>query len=123
MLRYFQTCQILPEGAALAEKTLAWSDTIIANGLNRDLWEAGKTFAMEALEKGFDTEYPGAFIDHILDLNEPLDVFDPYDDYSDSDDTPTIPIKEYTQKTGRNQPCPCGSGRKYKKCCGQVSLN
>ena len=21
-------------------------------------------------------------------------------------------------KTGRNNPCPCGSGRKYKKCCG-----
>ena len=20
-------------------------------------------------------------------------------------------------KTGRNQPCPCGSGKKYKKCC------
>lgn len=22
-------------------------------------------------------------------------------------------------KTGRNQPCPCGSGNKYKKCCGK----
>ena len=21
-------------------------------------------------------------------------------------------------KVGRNQPCPCGSGRKFKKCCG-----
>ena len=21
-------------------------------------------------------------------------------------------------KVGRNEPCPCGSGRKYKKCCG-----
>ncbi|MHB8782865.1 MAG: SEC-C metal-binding domain-containing protein [Desulfobacteria bacterium] len=20
---------------------------------------------------------------------------------------------------GRNDPCPCGSGKKYKKCCGQ----
>ena len=20
-------------------------------------------------------------------------------------------------KTGRNEPCPCGSGKKYKKCC------
>jgi len=24
-----------------------------------------------------------------------------------------------TRKTGRNQPCPCGSGFKYKKCCGK----
>lgn len=23
-------------------------------------------------------------------------------------------------KVGRNDPCPCGSGKKYKKCCGQV---
>ncbi|MDK2905829.1 MAG: preprotein translocase subunit SecA, partial [Eubacteriaceae bacterium] len=23
-----------------------------------------------------------------------------------------------TQKVGRNDPCPCGSGKKYKKCCG-----
>ncbi len=23
-------------------------------------------------------------------------------------------------KTGRNDPCPCGSGKKYKKCCLEV---
>ena len=23
-----------------------------------------------------------------------------------------------SDKTGRNEPCPCGSGKKYKKCCG-----
>lgn len=23
------------------------------------------------------------------------------------------------QKIGRNDPCPCGSGKKYKKCCGR----
>ncbi len=25
------------------------------------------------------------------------------------------------QKVGRNQPCPCGSGKKYKKCCGRAA--
>jgi len=25
---------------------------------------------------------------------------------------------EQTNKVGRNDPCPCGSGKKYKKCCG-----
>lgn len=24
-----------------------------------------------------------------------------------------------TEKVGRNDPCPCGSGKKYKKCCGR----
>ncbi len=23
------------------------------------------------------------------------------------------------KKAGRNEPCPCGSGKKYKKCCGR----
>lgn len=27
--------------------------------------------------------------------------------------------KAVEKKVGRNEPCPCGSGKKYKKCCGQ----
>ena len=26
---------------------------------------------------------------------------------------------EAEKKVGRNEPCPCGSGNKYKKCCGK----
>ena len=28
------------------------------------------------------------------------------------------PVVNSTKKVGRNDPCPCGSGKKYKKCCG-----
>ena len=28
------------------------------------------------------------------------------------------PIHNRVPKVGRNDPCPCGSGKKYKKCCG-----
>jgi preprotein translocase subunit SecA len=28
-------------------------------------------------------------------------------------------VKRQKEKVGRNDPCPCGSGKKYKKCCGQ----
>lgn len=28
-------------------------------------------------------------------------------------------FKRETPKVGRNEPCPCGSGNKYKKCCGK----
>ena len=27
------------------------------------------------------------------------------------------PVRRETPKIGRNDPCPCGSGKKYKKCC------
>lgn len=28
-------------------------------------------------------------------------------------------VRRESPKTGRNDPCPCGSGKKYKKCCGK----
>jgi preprotein translocase subunit SecA len=31
------------------------------------------------------------------------------------------PAKRDTPKVGRNDPCPCGSGKKYKACCGRVA--
>jgi hypothetical protein len=40
----------------------------------------------------------------------------------ESDFVPALPPESKAQpttKTGRNEPCPCGSGRKFKKCCGR----
>ena len=30
-------------------------------------------------------------------------------------------VRRAEAKVGRNDPCPCGSGKKYKKCCGKES--
>ncbi|HHY91705.1 MAG TPA: preprotein translocase subunit SecA, partial [Firmicutes bacterium] len=32
---------------------------------------------------------------------------------------PQQPFRRQGKKIGRNDPCPCGSGKKYKKCCGR----
>jgi preprotein translocase subunit SecA len=32
-----------------------------------------------------------------------------------------LPIRRSLPKVGRNEPCPCGSGKKYKNCCGRVA--
>jgi uncharacterized protein YecA (UPF0149 family) len=32
---------------------------------------------------------------------------------------PIQPFVRATAKVGRNDPCPCGSQQKYKKCCGK----
>lgn len=32
---------------------------------------------------------------------------------------PKPPVKNTAPKVGRNDPCPCGSGKKFKKCCGK----
>jgi len=39
-----------------------------------------------------------------------------YDGDEDTEDV--APFKRESPKIGRNAPCPCGSGKKYKKCCG-----
>ncbi|HFQ89466.1 MAG TPA: preprotein translocase subunit SecA [Desulfobulbus sp.] len=31
------------------------------------------------------------------------------------------PVRRKAEKVGRNAPCPCGSGKKYKKCCGRIA--
>jgi len=38
--------------------------------------------------------------------------FEPKKDY--------VPKKK--RKIGRDQACPCGSGKKYKKCCGKLEI-
>jgi uncharacterized protein YecA (UPF0149 family) len=44
------------------------------------------------------------------ELEQELDVLDP-------GKTINVPYIA-PPKVGRNDPCPCGSGKKYKKCCG-----
>lgn len=57
----------------------------------------------EEFEEGNDAERPEPFL---LSLSE-----------TPQESEPRLP---YTapEKIGRNEPCPCGSGKKYKKCCG-----
>ena len=38
-----------------------------------------------------------------------------------ADDSAQQPFKRYGRKIGRNDPCPCGSGRKYKACHGRLA--
>jgi hypothetical protein len=54
------------------------------------------------------------------DDDEPLPYDD--DDGGNSLDTEYVDVIEPYRappKVGRNEPCPCGSGKKYKKCCGR----
>ena len=73
---------------------------------------AGMAFA-EYRERGYDYgEY---------DYDEDDDEDDDEDVEEEETDNTTkrkiIAMK--TVKTGRNEPCPCGSGKKYKRCCGK----
>ncbi len=53
-------------------------------------------------------------------LSKPQKDFsgDPGDDWPIEAGQTGEPMVRTTPKVGRNDPCPCGSGKKYKKCCG-----
>ncbi|MEO0529310.1 MAG: SEC-C metal-binding domain-containing protein [Planctomycetota bacterium] len=42
---------------------------------------------------------------------------DPSDPTQSRSDAKPEPIRNRDEKVGRNDPCPCGSGKKYKQCC------
>ena len=50
---------------------------------------------------------------------ERRDVYKPVSTSSDGTVKKQPIRKDKNAKVGRNDPCPCGSGKKYKKCCGQ----
>ncbi len=63
---------------------------------------------------------------------QPLDGFEmkheEFTGFGDMDDSPAegqeaeehTPYVRPERKVGRNEPCPCGSGKKYKQCCGKL---
>ena len=54
-----------------------------------------------------------------------IDLGDEEDDFDwepiEENDTPRTPAIASLPKVGRNDPCPCGSGKKFKYCCGKSS--
>jgi SEC-C motif-containing protein len=41
--------------------------------------------------------------------------------FVDGKDLPAPTARHEGPRVGRNDPCPCGSGKKYKKCCGKAA--
>ena len=123
-LQWLAKQEILPKGQKLADKVTEWSEQIVAAGMNPANWGPGKTFTMKAEAAGVDTtdekavrRYMAEYHRKILQLGaEPQVEADKW-----SENKPPIPISEIPAKTGRNEPCPCGSGKKYKKCCGSFN--
>ena len=64
----------------------------------------------------------GKALDDRLEAHEQPPVFhteEHWEGEEEAEDAPPPPAEAKPVKVGRNDPCPCGSGKKYKKCCGQ----
>jgi len=120
-LSWLESEGILADTAELAETVRSWSDKIVANGMNPALWGMAKSLYMQAKAEGVDIADEESMQGFISGYNRRLSYNNRPDDDTDTVNLmPTLPIVEHSPKIGRNQPCPCGSGKKYKKCCGGV---
>lgn len=56
-----------------------------------------------------------------ITINQTInEVFFETDKATKPKETAEPQVKKATPKVGRNDPCPCGTGKKYKKCCGRI---
>jgi len=119
-LRWLESEGILIDTSFLVETVRGWADTIVANGMNPQYWGTAKSLVMQAEADGVDTEDEQAMQRYIAEYNLRLmeESLSAQPDLGDL--SPPMPIVEKSPKIGRNAPCPCGSGRKYKKCCGGI---
>ncbi|SER79631.1 YecA family protein [Salipaludibacillus aurantiacus] len=69
------------------------------------------------LMKGTDGVEAGDPFDYDNYYMEPSDGIEWDKDDIFEDDFRQAPVR--SEKVGRNEPCPCESGKKYKKCCGK----
>lgn len=113
---YLDRAYELPEARPIVE----WleTDDLVAR-LEAELSDSSnfgmaKSLFMLGKNSGYDMTSEAGIGEFMLAYNQSLQ-----NQSSQSDKTPAPPPATITrgQRVGRNDPCPCGSGKKYKKCC------
>jgi tetratricopeptide (TPR) repeat protein len=108
-----------------ANITDRWSKEAVYERLEELLEKSGIEFEYQ-IDLPDETPDSGIALEDIADLlagEIPADSFPDYENPKQPDRKKLSQKSTQTrQKIGRNEPCPCGSGKKYKKCCGSPSL-
>ena len=116
------------KGVVLATTILPFFDFVMASGaalpVNRDALleifdfasepfdtDDGKYFTMDMQQRA---DFTAAIIRICLEQDSSDRI-----EYQDVGDEPVTPPLQRETRIGRNDPCPCGSGKKYKRCCGR----
>ncbi|MDG2124014.1 MAG: DUF1186 domain-containing protein [Verrucomicrobiales bacterium] len=101
------------------------TEIVAALGLEEQLPEVRRAFddglidkrvfkSMDAIQELFDE---GGAEPRPAGRYKVLDVIEEYEERALEQEARHTPVT-VEPKVGRNDPCPCGSGKKYKKCCG-----
>lgn len=119
MLHWFQFEGLARNTEALACAIHGWTDQVVAAGMAARNRESHKPLLVEAMAAGLDPlapEFSGVFTGQ---TPREKTVANETPQQDAKPEQPPIPIVEHRMKIARNAPCPCGSGKKYKKCHGR----
>lgn len=119
--------KLLKHGQAMARAVGQLQNQIIAASEEDTGWGPAKALVMAAERAGCDMSDEKAFQRFIDDYNQRC--LARYEAGRAASGTPSppppppppgpvTPVRRLEPKVGRNDPCPCGSGKKFKKCCG-----
>ncbi len=126
LLVWLEKQDILSNGQKLAAKVISWSEEIVSKGMDPANWGMGKSFTVKAEADGVDITDQQSMQRYLVRNNlkmlQEKAMTKSLEDES-FDHEPPIPISEIPAKVGRNEPCLCGSGKKYKICCGGININ
>jgi uncharacterized protein YchJ len=96
---------------------------IVAASQDKRNWGPSKAFMMAAERAGVDTCDANALRQFMVEYN--LRQFARMEAAQEASVPrlptaagPVMPVRYSQPRPGRNDPCPCGSGKKFKKCCG-----
>jgi hypothetical protein len=141
-LEFLEAKGVLGDTARMRKAVDQWRDEIARRGMDPKNWGMAKSLGMAAMEAGVDLSNEKAMNRFMIQYNASLmerhaggetgrnlglaDRLGDLDEYEDEDEDeqnyygePLVaPIVNDSAKVGRNDPCPCGSGKKFKKCCG-----
>jgi hypothetical protein len=122
---------VLSNAASLARQVTALSERIVRNSNAPRYWGMAKSVSMEAMKEGVDLTDEKAMNAFLIRYNARMLRSAMPPPGLPAPDLPPLPgdvddgwpqVETFIRpgpKVGRNDLCPCGSGRKYKKCCGQ----
>ena len=104
---------LLKNASKLIKKVKKIDKQIVRNARDPRNWGIAKSIAMAAKDAGVDITNEKEMRKFIALYNmQQLAKLE-------RDKSKTSQTKSKKYKVGRNDPCPCGSGKKYKKCCGR----
>jgi hypothetical protein len=141
-LEFLEAKGILGDTAKMRQAVDKWRDEIVRQGMDSKNWGPAKGFVMAAMEAGVDPTNEKAMTRFMMKYNammmerhhaggetglnlglaDRLVSLGEYQGQNEDLYEPVVaPIVNDGAKVGRNEPCPCGSGKKFKKCCGNSS--